>query len=332
MKSTGLLAALLAAASFGTSGTLARPLLDAGWSPVATVTARALTGGVLLLPIAVPALRGRWDSLWRARRRVLLMGLAGVACTQLAYYAAIRTVPVSTALLVEFLAPVLLVGLDWARTRHRPGGTVILGSGLAVVGLLLVIGPGALQPVDPVGLGFAFAAAVGCAAYFLVAAQADDDLPPVALAASGLLVGGLTLGLVGACRILAFTTPSGDLSLFGSQAPWWVPLLLLALVSTAFSYAAGITASQSLGSRVASFVGLLEVAFAALFAWLLLGERLTPLHIAGGAVILAGIAAVRAEPAGAPDATTHPTGSLSRRCPRASTIDLNEEELSPERP
>ncbi|GAA3635215.1 EamA family transporter [Kineosporia mesophila] len=298
--STGLSAALIAAASFGTSGTLVKPLLTEGWSPTAAVAARALVGGALLLPIALTMLRGRWHILWPARWRVLTMGVAGVACTQLAYFAAIQTIPVSTALLIEFLAPLLLVGLAWARTRRTPRPTVLLGSALALAGLTLVIGPGALQPVDPVGLAFALAAAIGCAVYFLVAARSGDGLPPVALAASGLLTGGLVLALVGAGGLLPFTATFGSLPMFGTQAPWWVPLVLLALLSTAVAYAAGITASEALGSRLASFVGLLEVAFAALFAWILLGEALTGVQMAGGALILAGIAAVRAEPSAEP--------------------------------
>ena len=50
-----------------------------------------------------------------------------------------------------------------------------------------------------------------------------------------------------------------------------------------------------LGSRLASFAGLLEVLFATFYAWLLLGEKLTILQFLGGALILAGIAFVRSE-------------------------------------
>ncbi|HWO58534.1 MAG TPA: DMT family transporter, partial [Umezawaea sp.] len=73
------------------------------------------------------------------------------------------------------------------------------------------------------------------------------------------------------------------------------PLLVVAVVGTALAYASGITASGILGSRLGSFIGLLEVVSASLFAWLLLGEALSPLQFAGGALILAGIASVRAE-------------------------------------
>ena len=294
--SGGLAAALIAAVTFGTSGSVVKPLLDAGWSPAAAVTVRALGAGVLLLPLAAWSLHGRWPALWRARLRILGMGLIGVALTQLAYFAAIQTIPVSTALLVEFLAPLLLVGFTWASTQQMPRPSVLIGSTLAVGGLILVIGPGALQTVDPIGLAAAFAAAIGCAVYFLVAALPSDDLPAVALAAFGLLLGGLFLALLGAVGVLSFTAIFTDLPLFGAAAPWWVPLLLLALVAGALAYAAGITAAALLGSRVASFIGLLEVVFASIFAWLLLDERLSLLQLLGGALILGGIAAVRTEP------------------------------------
>jgi drug/metabolite transporter (DMT)-like permease len=298
----GLAVALVAAVSFGTSGALIKPLLEAGWSPAAAVTARALTASIVLAPLAVVSLRGHWQALWRGRWRVLGMGVIGVALTQLAYFAAIQTIPVSTALLVEFLAPLLLVGYAWARARRAPRAGVLVGCGLAVGGLLLVIGPGAIQAVNPLGLGFAFAAAIGCAIYFLVAARPADGLPPVALASSGLVVGGVVLALLGATGILPFTATFGELPLFGGVAPWWVPLLVVAVISTGLAYVAGITATAALGSRLASFVALLEVVFASLFAWLLLGEALTVVQLLGGALILGGIAAVHGErPAVEPD-------------------------------
>lgn len=292
--SAGLAVAVLGSLTFGTSGAFIKPLLEAGWSPTAAVTARVLVGGLVLLPVALVSLRGHWSALWRARWRVIVMATVGVAITQLFYFAAIQTIPVATALLIELLAPLLLVGVAWATTRRIPRALVLVGSVFAVGGLLLVIGPGAIRAVDPVGLMFAFLAMIGCAIYFVVAARPSDGLPPVAFAASGLVLGGLILGLLGVTGLLPFTAALGDLPLAGIELPWWVPLLIVAVVSTAIAYVAGITAAEALGSRLASFAALLEVVFAALFAWLLLGEQLTPLQLLGGALILGGIAAVRA--------------------------------------
>jgi drug/metabolite transporter (DMT)-like permease len=136
---------------------------------------------------------------------------------------------------------------------------------------------------------------VGCAVYYVVAARPSDGLPPVALAASGLLIGGVLLGLVGLTGVVPFSFEFGPAVLLGMTVPWWLPLLIVGVVATAIAYAASITASEMLGSRLASFVGLLEVVAATVYAWILLGENLTITQLVGGALILAGIAFVRSE-------------------------------------
>ncbi|MBP2478977.1 drug/metabolite transporter (DMT)-like permease [Crossiella equi] len=292
--------------SFGTSGAFVKPLLHAGWSPGAAVAARALLAGLVLLPFTLWSLHGQWDVLWRGRWRVLGMGVVAVAFTQLTYFAALTRIPVATALLVEYLAPLLLVGATWALTRRRPGVTVLLGSALAVGGLVLVVGPGAVQAVDPLGLAYAFAAAVGCAVYFVVAARPAQGLSPVALAGSGLLLAGVLLFVLGLLGLMPFTAHLGEVELLGTATPWWVPLLVVAVVGTAVAYSTGVAASNLLGARLASFLGLLEVVSASVIAWLLLGEALSPLQLLGGLLILGGIAAVRAEPAERPVAGTSP--------------------------
>jgi len=293
--SLGLLIALVAAATFGLSGAFVKPLLEAGWSPAAAVTVRAAVGGIVLAPVAAVALRGKWDALWRARWRVLAMGLIGVAGTQLVYFAALQRIPVGTAILIEYMAPLLLVAFVWATSRRMPKLVVLIGSVVAVAGLVLVVAPGGGGGLDILGLVFALIAMVGCAIYYVVAARPSDGLPPVALAAAGLILGAIVLGVVGLTGLVPFTTSARDVVMFGALAPWWVPVLIVGVFATAIAYATSITASELLGSRLASFMGLLEVVAATLYAWLLLGERLTIPQLIGGALILAGIAFVRSE-------------------------------------
>ena len=78
---------------------------------------------------------------------------------------------------------------------------------------------------------------------------------------------------------------------------WWVPLVVLGVVTAAVPYTTGIAASRRLGSRLASFVALTEVLFAVLFAWLVLSELPTPIQLAGGVLIVVGLVAVRADEA-----------------------------------
>jgi len=293
--SAGLVVAVIAAASFGLSGAFIKPLLESGWSPAAAVTARSLIGGSVLVPVAIFVLRGRWSSLWRGRWRVLAVALIGIAGTQLAYFAALQRIPVNTAILIEYTAPLLLVAFAWITSRRAPGGLVLAGSAVALAGLVLVVSPGGDVDYDPLGIAFAGLAAVGCAVYYVVAARPSDGLPPVALAASGLVLGGVALGLVGVAGLVPFTATFGTVEMFGGPTPWWAPLLVVGTVATAIAYATSITATEMLGARLASFVGLLEVVAAALYAWLLLGENLSLPQLLGGGLVLVGIAFVRSE-------------------------------------
>ncbi|GAA4264437.1 DMT family transporter [Frondihabitans peucedani] len=309
--SAGLVIAVIAAFSFGMSGAFIKPLLEAGWSPAAAVTVRALVGGIVLTPAAVILLRGRWSALWRARWRVLLMALIGVSGTQLVYFAALERIPVSTAILFEYMAPVLLVAFAWATSRRMPQVVVLIGSVIAVAGLVLVVGPAGGAHLDPLGLAFGALAMVGCAVYYVVAAAPSDDLPPVALAAAGLVIGGIALGIVGLTGLVPFTISTAPTTVLGGIVPWWVPMLIVGVVATAVAYTANITASEMLGTRLASFAGLLEVVAATLYAWLLLGEDLTALQFVGGALILGGIGFVRSarEPAGLEPAAAGPVAA-----------------------
>lgn len=293
----GILLGLAAGVAFGVGGVFVKPLLEAGWSPGAAVLARVSVAAVLLAVPGLVALRGDLRPLWRARWTVLLYGVVAVAAVQFFFYASIERIHVSTALLIEYLAPIALVLLAWARHRRAPQRIVLAGSVLAVAGLVLVIGPGGSGGLDPIGLAFAGVAMVGVCVYYAVGERAGD-LPPVALIAAGFVVGAVSLVIAGLTGLLPMHATFGDIAFIGGSVPWWVPLLAVAVISTAFAYTAGVSAIGILGSRLSAFLGLSEVVFAGLAGWLLLGERLGPVQLLGGALILAGIVCVRLERSG----------------------------------
>jgi drug/metabolite transporter (DMT)-like permease len=86
---------------------------------------------------------------------------------------------------------------------------------------------------------------------------------------------------------------SVDVDLAGTSVAWWVPIVLLGVVTAAVSYVAGIAAIRRLGSRLASFVALLEVVSGVLWAWFLLDELPHAVQLLGGVLILAGVVAVK---------------------------------------
>ena len=289
----GLALALASATSFGLSGVLARGLIEAGWSPGAAVTARILLGAVLLALPAVWVLRGRWGLL-RGHGGVLgLYGLLAVAGCQLCFFQAVRHLPVGVALLIEYTAPVAVVGWWWLRHGQPPGRLTVAGAGLAGLGLVGVLDILGGAQVSLPGVLWALGAMVGVAVYFVVSADERVALPPLVLAAGGLVVGGLALVLAGGLGWLTMTVGTQPVRYAEQTVPSWLPVLGLGLVTTALAYTTGIAAGRRLGSRLASFVGLWEVVAAMLFAWLLLGQLPAAGQLLGGLAILAGVVVVR---------------------------------------
>jgi len=291
--SAGLLLGLLSAASFGLSGALARGLLEAGWSTGAAVTARVVVAALVLTGPAVVALRGRWGLLAGNAGLVSAYGVVAVAGCQYAFFNAVAHLQVGVAILIEYTAPVAVVTWLWLRYGHRPGPLTAAGGVLAAAGLLLVLDLRGAADVSVVGVCWALAAMLGAATYFVLSAQRGNGLPPLVLAAGGLVVGSLALIGAGAAGLVPMTVTSTPAVYAAASVPWWVPVAGLGTVTAALAYTSGIAAGRRLGSRLASFVALSEVVAALLWAWLLVGELPRPVQVLGGALILAGVVVVK---------------------------------------
>ncbi|HVM26412.1 MAG TPA: EamA family transporter [Mycobacteriales bacterium] len=291
----GLGLALLSAATFGTSGAFAASLLEAGWTPGSAVTVRVLLAAAVLTPLALLQLRGHGALLRRSTGRLTVYGIAAVAGAQLCYFNAVQHLSVAVALLLEYSGALLVVGWLWLRRGQRPRALTVGGAAVAVGGLVLVLDVLGDQELSLVGVLWGLGAAVGLATYFVLSAGTDDALPPLVVAWGGLTVGGGVLVLAGAVGVMPLAAPRTDVVLLDTPVSWLVPVLGLALVAAVLAYVSGIVAARLLGAKVASFVGLTEVLFAVVFAWLLLGQVLSPVQLVGAALVVAGIALVRVD-------------------------------------
>jgi drug/metabolite transporter (DMT)-like permease len=148
--------------------------------------------------------------------------------------------------------------------------------------------PGAAAP-GAAGPGAAGPGAAGPGA----AGPGAAALPPIVMAWAGMCVGAVTLGVLGWAGLLPMTATTRQVDFLGHRVSWLVPVLGLSVIAAVISYVAGIGAARRLGAKLASFIGMSEVLFAILFAWLLLGQLPTVLQFLGGAFILAGVTLVR---------------------------------------
>jgi drug/metabolite transporter (DMT)-like permease len=290
----GIAMALTSSITFGSSGPMAKSLLETGWTAGGAVLVRLGGAAVLLTLAATLALRGTgWRLGAGSARALALYGVVAMAGTQLAFFNAVRTLDVGVALLLEFLAPVLLLAWTSVRTRTRPPLPTLGGAALTMVGLVFVLELTSAGSLDPVGVAWGLVAAVCLAGFFVLSERQDDSLPPLVMAAGGTAVGAAVIGAAGLVGVVPLSFATADTVLAGASVSWLVPAAWLVLVSTVVAYLSGIGAILRLGTRSASFLSLTEVLSAVLVAWLLLAELPGPSQLVGGVCIVAGIVVIQ---------------------------------------
>ena len=306
-RGTGLVLAIVSGAAFGTSGTFGDGLLRAGWSPGAAVLARITVAALVLTPPALLQLRGHWAALRRGVRQVLAYGLIGVLGCTFCYFYALQTIPVGVGLLLEYTGAIMVVGWLWLRHGQRPRWLTISGTVAAIGGLALMAGITGSGGVSMIGFAWGLMAAVCMTAFMFICDRPravetsaspsgrPEELSPLMLSWAGIWVAAIALSALGLTHAVPMAARTADVAFLGHQVSWILPVLAVGALSTAAAYITAVAAVRSLGPKLASFVGMSEVLFAAAFAWLMLDQVPTATQFAGGALILAGVVLVRAD-------------------------------------
>jgi drug/metabolite transporter (DMT)-like permease len=286
-KSAGLGIALVSAVSFGGSGVAAKPLILMGLDPLHVVWLRVTGAALVMLPVA-------WRHRALVRRRPLLLagfGLLAVAGVQACYFAAISRIPVGVALLIEYLAPALV--LLWVRFVQRRAVSRAAAAGvvLAAAGLACVVEVWAGLRLDGLGLLLALGAACCQVGYFVLSdhgSEGEDAAEPLGVIAYGLLVGALVLTAVARPWGMRWSLLAGSADMDGTRVPAFLLLCWVVLIATVAAYMTGVVSVRRLSPQVAGVVACLEAVVATVLAWVLLGEHLSDPQIAGGLVVLIG--------------------------------------------
>jgi drug/metabolite transporter (DMT)-like permease len=269
---------LLAATLFAVNGTVSKVILDAGLpsSRLAQIRSTgALVGFGLVLALTSPA---RLRLRARELPILVLFGVFGLAFVQWFYFIAIHRLAIGIALLLQYLAP-LLVAL-WARFVYREHvrQRIWVALALALVGLSLVVEVWSGVALDGRGVAACFAAAVSYTLYILVAEHAVATRDPISLSCYGFLFASLFWAAVQPWwtfpgSVVARTTPLlGHLS--GLHAPVWSLVVWMVVLGTIVPFALVVTALRHVSATRAGIAAMLEPPAAAVVAFLWLGESL----------------------------------------------------------
>ncbi|RIK29865.1 MAG: EamA family transporter [Anaerolineae bacterium] len=271
---TGILLIALSAAAFGTLAIFGRFVYAAGMDTFTVLFLRFSIAAVLMAVL----LAARRESLPRGRTLIQLIGMGalGYVGQSFLYLTAIKYASAGLVALLLYLYPCIVMILSALIFRERITGTKILALGLALVGTGLTVDPSGGQLS---GALMAIAAAVIYSVYIIVGANVMKHVSAaqsstVIFASAGAVFGTITL-INGAHFPIAVNG--------------WYSMIGIVLISTVVPVVAFLTGLELIGPTNAATLSTLEPVVTVLLAAWLFQERLSPIALLGGGLILVAV-------------------------------------------
>ncbi len=289
----GYAMAATAAVLWGINGTVSKVILASGVSSLRLTEVRC--AGAFVGLVAVQALRDP-SRLRVPRRRIpflAVFGICGLAFVQWFYFLAIHRVAIGIALLVQYLAP-LLVAL-WARFVYKEPvrRRIWLALALALGGLALIVDVGSGGTISGAGISFALAAAATYMLYLLLAERAVADQGAVSLLAWGFGFATLFFSVIAPWWSYPGHRVGAEVSLLGHLSsyhlPVWGLMTWMVLLGTIVPFFLLVSALRHLPATRVAIMAMLEPVVATVVAWIWLDEALGATQLVGAIVVLAAI-------------------------------------------
>jgi drug/metabolite transporter (DMT)-like permease len=282
-----------AATLWAVNGTVSKVILASGLSSLRLAEVRS-TGAFVVLALAVAAARpGNLRLRSRELPYLAVFGIAGLALVQWFYFLAIHRLQIGIALLIQYLAPVLVA--LWARyVLHEPVRRRIWAAlALALAGLSLVVQIWGGLSLNAAGVAASLAAAGSYALYILLAERGVDERDPVSLVCLGFLFASLLWAVVQPWWSFPLHIVDDHISLHGRLAGWHVPVWSLmawmVVLGTIVPFGLLVGSLRHIAATRAGIVAMLEPVVGTLVAYAWLGESLAGVQLLGGLIVLAAI-------------------------------------------
>jgi drug/metabolite transporter (DMT)-like permease len=265
---------------------LTKVAYDDGAAVAGVLSVRFTLAALVLLALA----RWRGEALPRGRKAVqlFLLGAIGYVVESACYFAALTRISAGLTALLLYAYPALVVLLSAVLARRAPGRVPAVCVVVATVGTALTIGPVAGGQWTGVLLGLA--AAVAYSTYIVVSARVVVGVGP--FATSAVVMAGAALVYDGYAGVTGAALPS-------TGEAWWA-VLGVALLGTVVAVTAFFWALELLGPADTAVISTFEPVVSVVAGALVLGESLTVLQLAGGALVLTAVAVLARSPGTAP--------------------------------
>ena len=288
----GYFYALLAAFLFGANGSVSKVIIQSGFSATQLTQMRvlgaAIISGLVLLMLDKKSFylpKKQWAT-------ILVLGIVGVAMLQATYAFAIELLPVGIALLLEYLAVLLVALVAFFFFKEKVRLRLWVAIGFVMVGLVVVAEIWA-STLNPIGVMWGLLAAVTLATYFLVGEKQLKTISPLALSFWTMSVATVFWAPLSGWwelewsdfAILAAVGPGDDALVL----PLWAFFLWNIILGSFAPFLLSLSALKRLSATVAGILATSEIAFAFITAWLWLQEQLTVLQVVGASIVLGGI-------------------------------------------
>jgi drug/metabolite transporter (DMT)-like permease len=286
--------ALAAASLWAVNGVVSKVIIESGGVPAQRLTEVRTTGAFLLLVAALALARPETFRIRRGELPMLLtFGVLGLAFVQWFYFEAISRLDIGVALLIQYIAPVLVA--LWARfAYHEPVRRRIWAAlVLSVLGIALLVELWRGLTLDGLGVAAALGSAGTFAIYILSAERAVIRRDPVSLVCYGFLLASVFWAVLQPWASFPADRVDKSVSLLGRlehvALPVWVLMAWMVVLGTIIPFALLAASLRHIPASRAAITAMFEPVAATIFAYAWLGESLSAFQLFGAGIVLSAI-------------------------------------------
>jgi drug/metabolite transporter (DMT)-like permease len=311
----GIALVLISAAGFGSGSILAAPIYETGIDWLGLLGWRFLIGAVLGWAWVLVSAERRSAVRGLSRRQIAIALALGALYTGNAstYYAGLETVPAALAGILVYIYPVIVAVLSLRFATRLPGARPWLALVVAMAGVVLALGGIDVTDAPPVtGIALVLLSPLIYSVWIIASARLSGERPEAVASSSstaGEPVGNaaVTTAVMMTATATVFITAGAvtgrPLNPAAVPPDAWPLLIAIGFVASFLAIQTFYAGSYRIGAAQAALVSTVEPVYIVVLAWVVLGQTLAPLQLAGAALVLLGvlIAQTAPRPRGVPE-------------------------------